>query len=82
MVTCTSCVLRTPTFSTQLLKLGIAVAKRTIQRYLRAVRLPAPPRGQSWKTAWPTTPFGLDAVVINLGTNDFLDRAHRRRDLR
>jgi hypothetical protein len=34
----------------ELLKLGIAVAKRTIQRYLRAARPSAPPRGQSWKT--------------------------------
>jgi putative transposase len=33
-----------------LLKLGITVAKRTIQRYMRAVRPPVPPRGQSWKT--------------------------------
>ena len=34
----------------ELLKLGIRVAKRTIQKYLRAVRPPAPPRGQSWHT--------------------------------
>jgi hypothetical protein len=34
----------------ELLKLGIHVAKRTIQRYMRAVRPPAPPRGQSWHT--------------------------------
>ena len=34
----------------ELLKLGITVAKRTIQRYMRAARLPVPPRGQSWKT--------------------------------
>ena len=34
----------------ELLKLGIHVAKRTIQRYLRAVRPPAPPRGQKWHT--------------------------------
>ena len=32
----------------ELLKLGIIVAKRTIQRYARAVRPPAPPRGQKW----------------------------------
>ena len=32
----------------ELLKLGIRVAKRTIQRYMRAVRPPAPPRGQKW----------------------------------
>ena len=32
----------------ELLKLGIHVAKRTIQRYMRAVRPPAPPRGQKW----------------------------------
>jgi transposase InsO family protein len=32
----------------ELLKLGIIVAKRTIQRHLRAVRPPAPPRGQKW----------------------------------
>ena len=34
----------------ELLKLGIRVAKRTIQRYIRAVRRPSSPRGQSWKT--------------------------------
>jgi putative transposase len=34
----------------ELLKLGIRVAKRTIQRYLRAVRPPVAPRGQSWHT--------------------------------
>ena len=34
----------------ELLKLGIRVAKRTIQRYMRAVRPPAPPRGQRWHT--------------------------------
>jgi transposase InsO family protein len=34
----------------ELLKLGIKVAKRTIQRYLRAARRPNSPRGQSWKT--------------------------------
>jgi putative transposase len=34
----------------ELLKLGIHVAKRTIQKYMRAVRPPAPPRGQSWHT--------------------------------
>jgi putative transposase len=34
----------------ELLKLGIHVAKRTIQRYMRAVRPPAPPRGQRWHT--------------------------------
>jgi putative transposase len=34
----------------ELLKLGITVAKRTIERYLRGVRLPVPPKGQSWTT--------------------------------
>ena len=34
----------------ELLELGIRVAERTIQKYLRAVRPPAPPRGQSWHT--------------------------------
>jgi putative transposase len=34
----------------ELLKLGIRVAKRTIQRYMRAARSPNSPRGQSWKT--------------------------------
>jgi transposase InsO family protein len=34
----------------ELLKLGIRVAKRTIQKYMRAVRPPAPPRGQRWHT--------------------------------
>jgi transposase InsO family protein len=34
----------------ELLKLGIHVAKRTIQKYVRAVRPPAPPRGQRWHT--------------------------------
>ncbi len=33
----------------ELLKLGISVAKRTIQRYMRQAR-PSPPRGQSWRT--------------------------------
>jgi hypothetical protein len=32
----------------ELLKLGIRVAKRTIQKYIRAVRPAAPPRGQRW----------------------------------
>jgi transposase InsO family protein len=32
----------------ELLKIGIRVAKRTIQRHMRAVRPPAPPRGQKW----------------------------------
>jgi putative transposase len=32
----------------ELLKLGIHVAKRTIQKYMRAVRPPSPPRGQKW----------------------------------
>lgn len=34
----------------ELLKLGISVAKRTIQRYMRGVRPPTLPHGQSWKT--------------------------------
>jgi transposase InsO family protein len=34
----------------ELLKLGIRVAKRTIKRCVRAVRPPAPPRGQRWHT--------------------------------
>lgn len=34
----------------ELLKLGIFVAKRTIQRYMRGARLPTPSNGQSWKT--------------------------------
>jgi len=34
----------------ELLKLGIRVAKRTIQRYMRAIRPPAPSRGQKWHT--------------------------------
>ena len=33
----------------ELLKLGITVAKRTVQRYLRQAR-PSPPRGQTWAT--------------------------------
>jgi len=33
----------------ELLKIGIAVAKRTVQRHLRQAR-PSPPRGQSWAT--------------------------------
>jgi len=33
----------------ELLKLGITVAKRTIQRHMRQAR-PSPPRGQSWAT--------------------------------
>jgi putative transposase len=32
----------------ELLKLGIHIAKRTVQRYMRDRRNPAPPRGQSW----------------------------------
>jgi transposase InsO family protein len=31
-----------------LLKLGICISKRTIQRYMRGARPTAPPRGQSW----------------------------------
>jgi len=34
----------------ELLKLGMRVAKRTIQRYMRAARPPAPHRGQPWST--------------------------------
>jgi putative transposase len=34
----------------ELLRLGIHIAKRTIQKYIRAVRPPAPPRGQRWHT--------------------------------
>ncbi len=34
----------------ELLKLGISVAKRTIQRYMRGVRPPTLPHGQNWKT--------------------------------
>ena len=34
----------------ELLKLGIRVAKRTLQRYIRAARRPNSPRGQSWET--------------------------------
>jgi transposase InsO family protein len=34
----------------ELLKLGLCVAKRTIQRYMRGVRPPTLPHGQSWKT--------------------------------
>ena len=34
----------------ELLKLGIRVAKRTIQKYMRAVRPPSLPRGQRWHT--------------------------------
>jgi hypothetical protein len=34
----------------ELLKLGIRVAKRTVQRYMRGARPPSPPRGQSWAT--------------------------------
>jgi transposase InsO family protein len=32
----------------ELLKLGLKVAKRTIQRHMRAARPRSPPRGQSW----------------------------------
>ncbi len=34
----------------ELLKLGISVAKRTIQKYVRGARPPTLPHGQSWKT--------------------------------
>ena len=34
----------------ELLKLGITVSKRTIQKYMRAVREPAAPSDQSWST--------------------------------
>jgi putative transposase len=34
----------------ELLKLGIHVAKRTVQRYMRDRQNPAPPRGQNWHT--------------------------------
>jgi putative transposase len=34
----------------ELLKLGIRVAKRTVQRYIRRARPPSPHRGQSWAT--------------------------------
>jgi hypothetical protein len=34
----------------ELLKLGIRVAKRTVQRYMRGARPPSPHRGQSWPT--------------------------------
>jgi putative transposase len=34
----------------ELLKLGIRVAKRTVQRYMLDRRNPAPPRGQNWHT--------------------------------
>jgi putative transposase len=34
----------------ELLKLGIHVAKRTVQRHMRDRRNPAPPRGQNWHT--------------------------------
>jgi len=34
----------------ELLKLGISVAKRTVQRYMRGVGTPTSPHGQSWKT--------------------------------
>jgi transposase InsO family protein len=43
----------------ELLKLGIRVAKRTVQRYMRGARPPSPRRGQSWATflrnhtVWP-----------------------------
>ena len=34
----------------ELLKLGITIAKRTIQRYMRRARPPTLPHGQTWKT--------------------------------
>jgi putative transposase len=34
----------------ELLKLGVRVAKRTVQRYMRGVRPPRPRGGQSWRT--------------------------------
>jgi len=34
----------------ELIKLGIHVAKRTVQRHMRDHRNPAPPRGQNWHT--------------------------------
>ena len=34
----------------ELLKLGIRVSKRTIQKYIRRVRSPGGPRGQTWMT--------------------------------
>ncbi len=34
----------------ELLKLGIRIAKRTVQRYLRGARPSSPGRGQSWAT--------------------------------
>jgi putative transposase len=34
----------------ELLKLGITVSKRTIQKYMRTVREPAAPSDQSWST--------------------------------
>jgi hypothetical protein len=43
----------------ELLKLGIRVAKRTVQRYMRDRRNPAPPSGQSWHTFLSNPSCGL-----------------------
>ena len=51
----------------ELLKLRISVAKRTIQRYMRGVRPPTLPHGQSWKTFLANhTVWALERGAISL----------------
>src|SRR5262249_6388823 len=51
-------------------KLGIPVAKRTVQRYLRRGRSPSP-RGQTWSTFLPTHPPGNLACGFLPGPDPF-----------
>jgi hypothetical protein len=44
----------------ELIKLGIHVAKRTVQRHMRDRRNPAPPRGQNWHTFLRNHPRSSD----------------------
>jgi putative transposase len=48
----------------ELLKLGISVAKRTVQRYMRAGHRPLPPRGQSWHACLRNTAWACDFLQV------------------
>jgi hypothetical protein len=59
----------------ELLKLGIRVAKRTVQRYMRGARPPSPHRGQSWATFLRTTRSG-PAISCRHTTSGSIPSSH------
>jgi hypothetical protein len=64
----------------ELLKLGIHVCKRTIQKYMRRVRTPQP-RGQKWSTFLHNHAAAIWSCDAPAGDRSLLSTARRRSSL-